>query len=191
MECMYRQVGSAAELATCCCNGAWKELLTSMFRLFAKVPLSVSTSTSMPAFTHNVKVCEKLHISRPQNLSQAANAKAGKLTVDSKLITLVLALSTSSAEVSAALIVCVRRRDHVVILYRRCVTALIKLINSVVRVCGPPKHTDHVAHLALAIGDLAGFGVFCHFEAPTDPAAAADAGGPAGASACTEVSGCF
>jgi hypothetical protein len=73
---------------------------------------------------------------------------------------LVLALSSSAAQVSAAFVVGVRRRDHGVVLYRRCKAALIILSHSIVCVGGAPVDTDHIASLALTVGYLAGLGVF-------------------------------
>jgi hypothetical protein len=100
---------------------------------------------------------------------------------------LVLALSSSAAQVSAAFVVGVRRRDHRVVLYRRCKAALIILSHSIVCVGGVPVDTDQIASLALTVSYLAGLSVFGYFEAATDPAATADSGGPADASSCKRL----
>jgi hypothetical protein len=50
MGSMYHQIGSAAALATCCSNGASKKLPMRVFRLFARVPPSLFTSTSILSF---------------------------------------------------------------------------------------------------------------------------------------------
>lgn len=97
---------------------------------------------------------------------------------------LVLALRAPSTEESAALVAGVWRRDDIVVPRRARKATQIPLVHRVVRVCCAPVHADDIARLALAVGDLAGLAVLGHFKPAADPATAADAGGPAEASAC-------